>query len=509
MPDSRKISIPEYFRGKKIFMTGGCGFIGKVLIELLLRFCPDISLIYVLVRNKRGRTPEERVKEMLDLPLFDRLKKEYPGNLKKIIPIVGDIAELNLGLSRESRETLIEEVNIIYSIGATVRFDEHIKDAIFTNTRSIRDLALLARESKQLEVFVHVSTAYCQVDKEVIEEEIYPALADWKNFIRVAEEYDSHYLNILTEKLIHPLPNTYVFTKRLAEQVVNNICDNEIPAIIYRPSIVVSSLNQPFPGWTENFNGPIGILATHGKGIVRSIYARSDLLADYMPVDVICKILMVTTWKKGLQNNEEKKKVEVYNGSNNGINILNSKEILAIGNSLMMKFPFNKILWYPYTSLTTCFYYHYIRIMLYQILPALLLDGLLLLFGKRAFLMKVQRKIYNSSMVYYYFMHREWKIINNKMLAIEGEILPKDLPNFAFHLDSDTYQYLEDVLLGIRQYLFKEDASSLNMARIHFKRMRVLYIVCNILTYITLFYLIIFKFNILNIMSEFIFSLFF
>ncbi|KAF7285795.1 hypothetical protein GWI33_009977 [Rhynchophorus ferrugineus] len=75
MSDNGKISIPEYFRGKKIFMTGGCGFIGKVLIELLLRLCPDISLIYVLVRNKRGHTPEERIKEMLDLPFNEGLEK--------------------------------------------------------------------------------------------------------------------------------------------------------------------------------------------------------------------------------------------------------------------------------------------------------------------------------------------------------------------------------------------------------------------------------------------------
>lgn len=62
-------TIPEYFSGKCLFVTGATGFIGKVLIEKLLRSCPDISKIFVLVRLKKNKSVEERIKAMTDLPV--------------------------------------------------------------------------------------------------------------------------------------------------------------------------------------------------------------------------------------------------------------------------------------------------------------------------------------------------------------------------------------------------------------------------------------------------------
>lgn len=60
------ITIPEFFTGKTIFITGGSGFIGKVLIEKLLRSCPDLALIYVLMRPKKGKTQEERLQQLIN-----------------------------------------------------------------------------------------------------------------------------------------------------------------------------------------------------------------------------------------------------------------------------------------------------------------------------------------------------------------------------------------------------------------------------------------------------------
>ena len=30
--------------------------------------------------------------------------------------------------------------------------------------------------------------------------------------------------------------------------------------VIFRPSIVVSAMREPVPGWIDNFNGPMGML---------------------------------------------------------------------------------------------------------------------------------------------------------------------------------------------------------------------------------------------------------
>lgn len=48
------VSIADFYSGKNILITGATGFMGKVMVEKLLRDCVDVNIIYVLVRMKRG-----------------------------------------------------------------------------------------------------------------------------------------------------------------------------------------------------------------------------------------------------------------------------------------------------------------------------------------------------------------------------------------------------------------------------------------------------------------------
>ncbi|KAF4531505.1 hypothetical protein B566_EDAN004101 [Ephemera danica] len=63
--------ISELFAGRHVFITGGTGFMGKVLIEKLLYSCPDVAKIYVLLRPKRGKAEETRIVEMFKLPVSE------------------------------------------------------------------------------------------------------------------------------------------------------------------------------------------------------------------------------------------------------------------------------------------------------------------------------------------------------------------------------------------------------------------------------------------------------
>ena len=60
-------SIRSFYEDKVIFITGGSGFLGKVITEKLLRSCPKIKKIYMLLRSKKGRTSEERLKSLFNL----------------------------------------------------------------------------------------------------------------------------------------------------------------------------------------------------------------------------------------------------------------------------------------------------------------------------------------------------------------------------------------------------------------------------------------------------------
>ena len=66
---SQVAGVPEFYAGRDLLVTGATGFMGKVLLEKLLRCCPDINTIYILVRPKRGLAPAARVEQMASIPV--------------------------------------------------------------------------------------------------------------------------------------------------------------------------------------------------------------------------------------------------------------------------------------------------------------------------------------------------------------------------------------------------------------------------------------------------------
>lgn len=55
---------------------------------------------------------------------------------------------------------------------------------------------------------------------------------------------DEEALNCVTRKLIEPRPNTYTFTKAIAESLIVEECGS-LPCAIVRPSIVGASWQEP------------------------------------------------------------------------------------------------------------------------------------------------------------------------------------------------------------------------------------------------------------------------
>lgn len=60
----RASNIPESFLDAVVLVSGATGFLGKVLTEKLLRSCPGVRHIYLLVREKRGKGMHQRLDEI-------------------------------------------------------------------------------------------------------------------------------------------------------------------------------------------------------------------------------------------------------------------------------------------------------------------------------------------------------------------------------------------------------------------------------------------------------------
>ena len=42
------------------------GFVGKILVEKLLRSCPEVKGLYLLMRPKKGRSGKDRIQDLTD-----------------------------------------------------------------------------------------------------------------------------------------------------------------------------------------------------------------------------------------------------------------------------------------------------------------------------------------------------------------------------------------------------------------------------------------------------------
>ncbi|KAM3198484.1 hypothetical protein ACQJBY_073555 [Aegilops geniculata] len=54
-------SVVGYFRGKSILITGSTGFLGKVLVEKILRVQPDVKKLYLLIRAPDAESAKLRI----------------------------------------------------------------------------------------------------------------------------------------------------------------------------------------------------------------------------------------------------------------------------------------------------------------------------------------------------------------------------------------------------------------------------------------------------------------
>ncbi len=72
--------------------------------------------------------------------------------MSKIIPVEGDIALSNLGLSEANLHLLFDKVSLVFNLAATTRFNEEVRTAVQLNVRGPQQVLNICREMKHLEV---------------------------------------------------------------------------------------------------------------------------------------------------------------------------------------------------------------------------------------------------------------------------------------------------------------------------------------------------------------------
>ncbi|XP_046837374.1 fatty acyl-CoA reductase wat-like isoform X2 [Vespa crabro] len=433
-------TIQTFYVNQCLFITGGTGFMGKMLIEKLLRGCPGINCIYVLIRRKNDKSVSKKMEEIVENSLFNTLRKQQPGFQNRIVAIEGDCSLPNLGISTTDRAKLIREVSIVFHVAATVRFNEKIKLAAAINVQSLKDLIHLSKEMSKLKSFVHVSTAYANCLENQIEEKFYDPSMNADEFIDLMESMDEKLIDNATPHLLGKWPNTYVYTKSIAEDIVKRHA-GLMPIGIFRPGIVLPTYIEPTQGWTDNMNGLVGTTAGAAMGIIRTNLCDASLNVNIIPGDLATNALIVSAWD--IANNRRSiEEIPIYNYTSMD-NAITYEEFTKLSKKNIKLLPTNDAMWY--ISFWNIKYRsnHLIFTYFLHILPAILIDTIAFCTGKKPRLLKMYKKIDTLSKLFQYFTTTKLNFTNKRW----------------------------NELLSIRMYVLKDPIETLPQARIKWRRL--------------------------------------
>ncbi|XP_022197198.2 putative fatty acyl-CoA reductase CG5065 [Nilaparvata lugens] len=463
----------EFYNGRYIFVTGGTGFIGKVLLHKLLVSCPQIERIYLLLRNRRDTDSiSSRLSNLWSSPALNYLEQLDPKYKDKIVPVSGDLSKPQLGIGSADLINLKNQISIVFHLAATIKFDETLKNSVTINMLGTKRLLELCRDMEKLEALVYVSTAFSNCDRFVINEMLYPSKYDPEHVIKCTQWMDDETLKVITPLLLGKHPNTYTFTKAMAENILRTDAAG-IPTAIVRPSVILSSVQEPFPGWLDNFNGPNRLIAMCSQGLSRSVICDKTKQAEVVPVDFVVNVIVCAAWRIATTRPKE---IVVYNFCSSQLNPINFETFVSYSLKSMKLHPSEKIVFNPNLTLYKSKMRHNLLYLLFNKLPALVLDTLILLKGKRPYLADQIKRMTSKMECLEFFLLNDWHILDCNVQSLNLSLTPKDRDEFPFDVTLiDWEAYINNYVLGVRKFLLKEKDESLPVATKRLRRIMTIY----------------------------------
>ena len=164
------IDVAKTFEGGRILLLGGTGFLGKVMLSMLLDRFPKIGRIYLMVRASSEEDSESRFWEsIVPSPALDPLRNRYGSGLddflrEKIVVVSGDITNENLGFSAERAESIAGDIDVLLNSSGRVTFNPPLEAALKTNVSGTLNTLSFAKRMKR-PALVHVSTCFVAGDR--------------------------------------------------------------------------------------------------------------------------------------------------------------------------------------------------------------------------------------------------------------------------------------------------------------------------------------------------------
>ena len=161
------LSVREIYRGRHVFVLGGTGFLGKVLLSMLLHNFPEVGRVYVMVRRGTGTSSEARFWDhVVPSHTFDPLREQHGGVDRlhaflqdKVRVVDGDITEVNLGLTDEEAARVAGDIDVVINSSGKVTFNPPLESALRTNVQGTKNVIAFVKRMKR-PALIHTSTCF-------------------------------------------------------------------------------------------------------------------------------------------------------------------------------------------------------------------------------------------------------------------------------------------------------------------------------------------------------------
>lgn len=145
-----------------ILVTGVTGFLGKVVLEELIRRKVEGSLhldrLLVLIRPARGKAPSERFKDKVaGSPCFSKLPADWQRHVEVIS---GDLMETSCGIHENTLDFVTGQITHIIHCAGCVAFDSPLDVLLAENVTASLNILELAQDCPNMQRLVLTSTAY-------------------------------------------------------------------------------------------------------------------------------------------------------------------------------------------------------------------------------------------------------------------------------------------------------------------------------------------------------------
>nr|XP_014096907.1 fatty acyl-CoA reductase wat-like [Bactrocera oleae] len=511
--DIERSPMRNYFRGKTVFLTGGTGFLGQLLLEKLLR-C-EVHMVYLLARTKKNKTSHERLDELFEQTQFAKLRREYPNYRNHVSIIEGDMSIIGLGISDTHRQLLAETVEIVLHAAAEVRFNDSLHKLVTINLRGTRQMLQLAESFKKLQVFHYVSTAFsnCKPNCQVVKEDFCEPPLEPDILIAYAEKFnntatDLDIFDTITARMIGEWPNTYTFSKCLSEELVRRSAA-KFPTCVSRPSIVISTNREPIPGWINNVYGITGGIFALAAGLSRLLPIYPHKHIDIICADFTINAILAATWSLHQD-------VVAHKNLINSTNALKEQSTVAAITEVSTNAPSPKVFaivsstYLPVQAMTTETLSHYLSNPLerhlwvlcpnlvgnkllfrylsiyYHLIGTLCLDlGLKILRRKERILPWVRKtQVFLNAVAY--FIHYEWIFENTNMRAVWDRMDPIDHKIFLcdtrlFDYNKWCYTYMQ----GMKYFICDDQLENPKSAAVSYRRRQMVHSVFKYIFYVS------------------------